>query len=502
MKSLRHALKFALAGVLLTTSCSYDPGFEVSCDSEGQTEGTKVCRDGVWVVEGTAADGGGDTGPTDMGPADMPLPEDTGMCTPETDAGFCSRLGKDCNEVTDQDNCGFQRTVDCGMCADPETCGGNGEANVCGCTPESDLEYCDRLVKTCDDFTGTDNCGDARTANCGTCTAPAVCGGGGTPNVCACADQTDIEFCAAYTAECGRLAELDECNVIRTVDCGSDVCQLPETCAGAGVDNQCGCTSESVADFCARQGSECETISGTDNCNRMRTEDCGMCAGAIEICVNNMCFDDQDGDLVPDTMDNCPIDPNASQADGDADMVGDTCDNCVSDSNTNQTDTDSDRVGNACDNCSMTSNVGQADGDSDNVGDSCDNCSAVPNMSQANADADMFGDACDNCPSASNNNQANGDADTLGDACDNCSTVTNENQANADADMFGDVCDNCPNDANNTQANSDTDTLGDACDNCPNDANQTQTNSDGRIRTRTRSETRVTTARPSPMRIR
>jgi hypothetical protein len=53
-----------------------------------------------------------------------------------------------------------------------------------GCTPESDATFCSRQGKNCGSFTGTDNCGASRTANCGTCTAPATCGGGGTANVC------------------------------------------------------------------------------------------------------------------------------------------------------------------------------------------------------------------------------------------------------------------------------------------------------------------------------
>ena len=54
-----------------------------------------------------------------------------------------------------------------------------------GCGAESNAQFCSRLGKNCGSVTGTDNCGAARTvSSCGACTAPATCGGGGTANVC------------------------------------------------------------------------------------------------------------------------------------------------------------------------------------------------------------------------------------------------------------------------------------------------------------------------------
>ena len=49
------------------------------------------------------------------------------------------------------------------------------------CVPETDTAFCTRLQKTCDSFTGMDNCNQPRTASCGTCsdTMP-IC----TANVC------------------------------------------------------------------------------------------------------------------------------------------------------------------------------------------------------------------------------------------------------------------------------------------------------------------------------
>src|SRR6185436_10870145 len=48
----------------------------------------------------------------------------------------------------------------------------------------TDAQFCASNGKNCGSFTGTNMCGNPRTANCGSCTAPATCGGGGTANVC------------------------------------------------------------------------------------------------------------------------------------------------------------------------------------------------------------------------------------------------------------------------------------------------------------------------------
>ena len=41
-----------------------------------------------------------------------------------------------------------------------------------------------------------------------------------------------------------------------------------------------------------------------------------------------MCDQDDDGDGFNDEEDNCPLMPNATQADGDQDGAGDSCDQC------------------------------------------------------------------------------------------------------------------------------------------------------------------------------
>jgi hypothetical protein len=59
---------------------------------------------------------------------------------------------------------------------------------------------------------------------------------------------------------------------------------------------------------------------------------------------------DQDGDGIPDAVDNCIAVVNADQADLDEDSLGDDCDNCPLLANTDQSDRgDGDGVGDVCD---------------------------------------------------------------------------------------------------------------------------------------------------------
>ncbi len=178
-------------------------------------------------------------------------------------------------------------------------------------------------------------------------------------------------------------------------------------------------------------------------------------------------------------LDNCPDEPNPSQADGDTDDFGDACDNCPGLSNV-QDDADSDGAGDECDNdrdgdgldnsvdnCLVLPNPVQEDGDNDGRGDDCDNCPTVSNTGQENSDRDIPGDACDVCPSERDPGQANSDTDSLGDMCDNCDSTDNQDQANTDGDGVGNACDNCPLEKNTGQSDTDNDGIGNACDSTP-----------------------------------
>ena len=119
---------------------------------------------------------------------------------------------------------------------------------------------------------------------------------------------------------------------------------------------------------------------------------------------------DTDGDGVPDSTDNCPDTPNASQTDTDGDGIGDACDASVIE----PVDTDGDGVPDSTDNCPDTPNASQTDTDGDGIGDACDASVIEP----VDTDGDGVPDSTDNCPDTPNASQTDTDGDGIGDACD------------------------------------------------------------------------------------
>ncbi|RLB57308.1 MAG: hypothetical protein DRI34_07850, partial [Deltaproteobacteria bacterium] len=83
--------------------------------------------------------------------------EAVGQCETECIPRDCWDQGKDCGVVSD--GCGG--SDDCGECDWPDTCGGGGEANVCGCTiqcegRECGPDGCDGSCGECPPYTACD----------------------------------------------------------------------------------------------------------------------------------------------------------------------------------------------------------------------------------------------------------------------------------------------------------------------------------------------------------
>jgi gliding motility-associated-like protein len=101
------------------------------------------------------------------------------------------------------------------------------------------------------------------------------------------------------------------------------------------------------------------------------TDGDGLSDGVEASLGTNPLITDTDGDGIADNRDNCPLTPNANQADNDQDGKGDVCDN----------DDDNDGVLDTVDNCPLNANSDQADRDRDGKGDVCDTIEI--NVSQA-----------------------------------------------------------------------------------------------------------------------
>ena len=167
--------------------------------------------------------------------------------------------------------------TNCGtMCPDncmaPQTCGGGGTQYVCGCTPEEGATFCVRLGANCDNVTANDNCGTQKTYNCGTCTSPQTCNGGGVQNVCGCTNEDGPTFCTRLGKNCDNVTANDNCGEQRTYNCG--ICASPDTCGGGGKQYVCGCTPN-----CAGN------CNGPDSCGGMCPNSCTL----PDVCFNNIC---------------------------------------------------------------------------------------------------------------------------------------------------------------------------------------------------------------------
>jgi len=192
-------------------------------------------------------------------------------------------------------------------------------------------------------------------------------------------------------------------------------------------------------------------------------------------------FNDQDGDLVADCIDNCPAVANPGQEDNnwylDGNWTGDVCEDCVGDS-------DGDGVCDTVDVCNTLSATYQTwwseddllDSDSDGIADGCDFC---PNTAMNDPDGDEVCNDIDNCPMVSNTDQGDADTDGIWNACDveQCDIIDHDGDndpynwlTDSDSDWIPNCIDNCPTVANLWQEDNngfqDGDGEGDVCESC------------------------------------
>jgi len=200
-----------------------------------------------------------------------------GLCTPKT----CAALGAMCG--LQGDGCG--NTMQCGTCSGTETCGGGGKANVCGGAPEAGTDAAGACVATtCAAAHAScgpigDGCGNA--IQCGTCTAPDSCGGGGTPYVCGANGGGDGSACTAPLSACGSSSGTLCVNLLTDANhCGS--------CSAA-----CGAGLTCVAGACTPQ------CSGTTVCD----------ASAGQVCVGDHCANACDVVLTGTSSEGCEFWP-------------------------------------------------------------------------------------------------------------------------------------------------------------------------------------------------
>lgn len=285
--------------------------------------------------------------------SDATGPQGGDDCDPETDDELCARIGADCGEVTKTDNCGDERTVECGECVGDESCGAV-EDHLCGCPCEVDGActgagevHPDEVCSVCDaeesgfvaadDGTECDD-GDECTVeggNCrdGACVAEPNCEG--TDTECGCTDCVDCTDQDEWVDvgdpwECCDAGEACWCQeqVLREYGCEGTDCEYEETdervvatdceyCGVAGCsDGQCACPDECCGDEDCDSNQQC--------CD-------GDCISSIEVCDAGGCTTDVDCGQYAQCCDgqclsNTTVCPSQCTTDGDCGPDGQCCD--------------------------------------------------------------------------------------------------------------------------------------------------------------------------------
>ncbi|APR78023.1 Tryptophan synthase alpha chain [Minicystis rosea] len=283
----------------------FDPVGTLAADHQTQFDCHKVVCDGS----------GGRTTLVD----DTDLPNDNNACTQDT----CTNGTKANVTLVDGTGCGMSQACLTGQCTgctnnnqctSPNTCGGGGAPNVCGCTPKT----CAQLGKTCgtvsDGCVGTLNCNDSTKngtetdVDCGGTTCGNKCGNGKTCSAgsdctsgfCVdgvCCNSACTGTCQACTAAlkgsgpdgtCGAIATgtdpNNECQDQGQTSCGND-----GFCDGAGACRKYTSGTVCTAASCASSSTltKAKTCNGTGGCVAPSTP---TQACSPYVCASNACL--------------------------------------------------------------------------------------------------------------------------------------------------------------------------------------------------------------------
>ncbi len=225
------------------------PGVDRKCSSAGVPQ--KCDATGHWVNDTACG-----TGQVCSG---------AGSCGCQTNWTSCGRTGNTCYDSSnDSHNCGSASS-----CVDCTTTGRTCSGGICVCSNASNPNFC---TNVCTNFsTDNSNCGA-----CGTkCTSPNTCGGSGTPNTCGCTQNCGTRVCGPVPngcgTSCGSCTTGYQCNTSGQCAC------VPNANACSGL--QCG----SVSDGCntiscgtCASGKSCAG-NGTCQCTMGAPSACGGC---------------------------------------------------------------------------------------------------------------------------------------------------------------------------------------------------------------------------------
>ncbi len=222
-----------------------------------------------------------------------------GACTPESDPGLCSRLGKNCGSLTAPDNCNNSRTVNCGpttdnnACTQTDTCTNNVVvgSNPVICTASDQchsIGVCDTSSGVCSNPTKANGavCNDANACTSGDSCQTGVCVGTPLSVIgAACNDGNACTTNDVYTNACGACAgnaitctALDQCHVAGVCNSGTGICTNLNKANGASCSDSNACTT---GDVCFSGSCNPGSPLNCNDANSCTTDSCNAMIGCV-----------------------------------------------------------------------------------------------------------------------------------------------------------------------------------------------------------------------------